>query len=227
MVTGAILAGGRSTRFGDEDKAVASLAGTPMIRRVADRLAGTAPPVEPGAAAASDGEPVIDNLVVNCRADQREPIADAMAGYPLEVTYVEDETPDQGPMAGIRNACRGAPDELTVIVACDMPFVDPTLLEYLCEQVRDHEAAVPRLEDEWYQTTQAIYRSAPMAAACGRALARGDRKILEPLFDLDYVVVDDDAIRRVSSDRSFENVNTRDELQRAERYYHTERPDRG
>ena len=225
MVTGAILAGGRSTRFGDEDKAVASLAGTPMIRRVADRLAGTAPPVEPGAAAASDGEPVIDNLVVNCRADQREPIADAMAGYPLEVAYVEDETPDQGPMAGIRNACRGAPDEWTVIVACDMPFVDPTLVSYLCEEVRDHEAAVPRLEDEWYQTTQAVYRSAPMADACDRALARGDRKILEPLFDLDYVVVDDDTIRDVTTELTFENVNTSADLKRAERRYRAGGPD--
>ena len=35
-----VLAGGRSTRFGDSDKAVAELAGTPMIRRVVDRVAG-------------------------------------------------------------------------------------------------------------------------------------------------------------------------------------------
>ena len=219
MVTGAIIAGGRSTRFGDADKAVAPLEGTPMIRRVANRLAGTGAPVDPGGEAASDGEPVVDNLVVNCRADQREAIGDAMAGYPLEARYVEDETPDQGPMAGIRNACRGAPDDVTVVVACDMPFVDPNLVEHLRERVADREAAVPQLDDEWFQTTQAVYRSEPMADACDRALERGDRKIIEPLFELDYVVVDDAAIRDVTTERTFENVNTREELERAERHY--------
>ena len=66
----AVVAGGRSTRFGDRDKAVADLAGTPMIRRVADRLAD-----------------VTDRLVVNCRADQRAAIEDAIAGYPNPVRY--------------------------------------------------------------------------------------------------------------------------------------------
>ena len=40
MGAGVIVAGGRSTRFGERDKAVADLAGTPMIRRVVDRIAG-------------------------------------------------------------------------------------------------------------------------------------------------------------------------------------------
>ncbi|ARS88399.1 molybdenum cofactor guanylyltransferase [Natrarchaeobaculum aegyptiacum] len=219
MVTGAIIAGGRSTRFGEADKAVAPLAGTPMIRRVANRLAGTAASVDPGGDAASDGDPVVDNLLVNCRADQRAAIEAAMGRYPLEVRYVEDDEPDLGPMAGIRHACRGAPDDLVAVVACDMPFVDPSLLEYLCERAADAEAAVPQLNDEWFQTTQAVYRAEPMADACDRALARGDRRIIEPLFDLEYVVVDHDALESVTSERTFENVNTREELDRAARRY--------
>jgi molybdopterin-guanine dinucleotide biosynthesis protein A len=215
VTTGAILAGGRSTRFGDRDKAVAELAGVPMIRRVADRLAGTDDPVPPGATRAASGDPVVDEIVINCRPDQREAIGAALAGLPLPVTWAVDDEPDLGPTAGIRNACRAAPSEYVAVVACDMPFVDPGFLASLREDAAGREAAVPRLDDRWLQTTQAAYRADAMAAACDRALARGDRKVLAPLEELDRVVVGDETIRSRTTERTFTNVNTREELNEA------------
>jgi molybdopterin-guanine dinucleotide biosynthesis protein A len=198
MRTGIVLAGGRSTRFGDRDKAVGDLAGTPMIRWVADRLTG-----------------VVDAVVVNCRAGQRDPIEDAMAGYPLEVKYAVDETPDLGPMAGIRNGLRAVESRYGFVVACDMPFVDPDLVAFLFDRVEGHEAAVPRVGGEWFQTTQAVYRADAMARACDRALERGDRKIIEPLFELDYLVVEEAELEEYASLSSFDNVNTREEFEEA------------
>lgn len=198
MRTGVVIAGGRATRFGDADKAVAELAGTPMIRRVADRLA-----------------PAVDGLVVNCRRAQRDPIADALAGLEPSPTYAVDREPDLGPMAGIREGLRAAEGEYACVLACDMPFVDTGFLEYLFERADGRDAAVPRLEDRWYQTTQAVYRAAPMADACDAALERGDRKILAPLEELDYVVVDEDEVLERTTRRTFENVNTREELREA------------
>ena len=195
MVSGALLAGGRSTRFGDADKAVAELGGVPMIRRVANRLAGTDDPVSPGAARASGGDPVVDELVVSCRPDQRDAIGAALADIPLPVRWVLDDEPDLGPVAGIRNACRAASTEYVVVVACDMPFVDPAFLDDLVGDAAGRDAAVPRLDDRWLQTTQAVYRTSAMAAACDRALARGDRKLLAPLDELDRVVVESVTIR--------------------------------
>ena len=219
MTTGAILAGGRSTRFGDADKAVAPVADVPMIRRVADRLSGTDDPVPPGAARASGGDPVVDELVVNCRPDQREAVERALSGVPLPVRWGLDEEPDLGPLAGIRNACRAATDAYTAVVACDMPFVDPSFLAALREMAAEPsaEAALPRLEDRWYQTTQAVYATEPAADACDRALGRGDRKILAMVDRLEGVVVDDATIRSLTTERTFTNVNTRSELDEAER----------
>ncbi|MFA9517600.1 molybdenum cofactor guanylyltransferase [Halopenitus sp. H-Gu1] len=211
-LTGAIVAGGRSTRFGETDKAVAPLSGTPMIRRVADRLAGADDPVDPGAERASGGEPIVRDIVVNCRSDQRATIEAAMEGYPLAVRYAVDDEPDMGPMAGIRNACRGAAGEYVAVVACDMPFVDPRLLERLHGRAQGHEAAVPRIDDQWYQTTQAVYRAEPMASACDQALSAGKRKIVEALSELEYVVLDGAEIRAVTTERTFENLNTREDL---------------
>ncbi|MUW14068.1 NTP transferase domain-containing protein [Halorubrum sp. CBA1125] len=216
MTTGSILAGGRSTRFGDVDKSVADLGGVPMIRRVADRLAGEDDPIPPGADRAAGGDPVVDDLVISCRPAQRDAIADALDGSPLSVRWALDDEPDRGPVAGIRNACRAAPDEYVFVVACDMPFVDPAFAATLAEAAISREAAVPRLDDRWFQTTQAVYRADAMATACDRALDRGERKLLAPLDDLDRAVVGDAAIRAVTTDRTFTNVNTREELADAE-----------
>ncbi|QLD87984.1 molybdenum cofactor guanylyltransferase [Natronomonas salina] len=195
MRAGVVIAGGRSTRFGDADKAVAPLAGTPMIRRVADRLVD-----------------VVDLLVVNCRRDQRTAIEDALGGYPLSVRFALDPTADEGPMSGIRTGLREAESagaKYAAVVACDMPFVEPSFLEELFERAAGHDAAVPR-PDEWFQTTQAVYRAEPMADACEAALANGEGKIIAPLFELDYVVVED------APEGTFRNVNTRAELETAE-----------
>lgn len=200
MRAGAIVAGGRSTRFGDADKAVAKLAGVPMIRRVADRLVG---PTE--------------TLVVNCRPDQRTAIERALDGYPNPVTYAEDPEPDQGPMAGIRTACRGVETtaaDYAFVAACDMPFIDPALVELCFERARNHDAAVPR-PDEWYVPTHAVYRVTAMADACDRALARGDRKVIAPLDYLDWTVVEREELEAHGSLESFESLDTREAFEAA------------
>ncbi|AAV46250.1 molybdenum cofactor guanylyltransferase [Haloarcula quadrata] len=197
MRAGVIVAGGRSTRFGDSDKAVADLAGTPMVRRVADRL----------------GE-AVDELVVNCREDQVEAIDTALSDHTLEPTFALDEDPDQGPMAGIATGLGAVDSEYAAVVACDMPFVDPTFVDYLFERAASHEAAVPR-PDEWFQTTQAVYHADAMHDACQRALERGEHKIVEPLFDLEYVVVEREDVLAHTSLDTFKNLNTREEFEAA------------
>ncbi|GCF14709.1 molybdenum cofactor guanylyltransferase [Haloarcula mannanilytica] len=197
MRAGVIVAGGRSTRFGDSDKAVADLAGTPMIRRVADRI----------------GQ-VVNELVVNCREDQVEAIDAALSGHALDPTFALDEDPDQGPMAGIATGLGAVDSEYAAVVACDMPFVDPGFVEYLFERAASHEAAVPR-PDEWFQTTQAVYHAGAMRAACRRALDRGEHKVVEPIFDLDYVVVEREEVLEHTTMKTFDNLNTREEFEAA------------
>ncbi|WP_101298177.1 molybdenum cofactor guanylyltransferase [Halegenticoccus soli] len=206
MRSAVVLAGGYSTRFGEADKAVAPLAGTPMIRRVADRLSSAT-----------------DRLVVNCRREQEARLADALAGYPNPVTFALDPEPDRGPTAGIRTGLRAVDAEYAFVVACDMPFVDPDLVDYLFERAAGRDAAVPRIGDGWFQTTHAVYRARAMADACDAALARGESKVVAPLFDLDYVVVEEEEVRERASLDVFENVNTREELREAEARLSSER----
>ena len=198
MTAGLVVAGGQSTRFGEQDKAVAELAGVPMIRRVADEL-----------------ESAVDELVVNCRREQTDSLRAAMAGYGRPVRFAEDDDPNRGPMAGIRTGLHAVDETYAFVVACDMPFVARELVEHLFDRARGRDAAVPQLDDQWFQTTHAVYRAEPMAAACDAALDRGEHKIIEPLFELDYVVVGEDEVREHGGLDSFENVNTREEFEAA------------
>lgn len=203
MRSGVVVAGGFSTRFGEGDKTVAELAGTPLIRRVADRIADT-----------------VDDVVVNCRADQRSVIENAMAGFEPTIRYAVDERPDRGPAAGIRNGLAAASGEYAVVVACDMPFVDPELVTYLFDRAAGTDGAVPRL-DGHRQPLQAVYRCEPMKRACSDALGRGESKILAVLSDLACAVVEQADVKRVTTARSFTNINTRAGLRAAERWLHS------
>ncbi|ELY46550.1 molybdenum cofactor guanylyltransferase [Natronorubrum bangense] len=190
MRAGLIVAGGQSRRFGKRDKAVADLAGIPMIRRVADRVV-----------------PVVDELVVNCQPDQVPAIEAALAGVEPEPTFAEDPKPDQGPMMGILTGLREVESEYAFVVACDMPFVEPSLAAFLFDRATGHDAAIPQ-PDEWLQTIQAVYRTHAMVRACETALARDRRGIIDALPELEYVTVDQAEILRHASLRTFENLNT-------------------
>lgn len=191
-----MVAGGRSTRFGEQDKVLADLAGVPMVRRVAERLSG------------------LNELVVNCRADQTAAIERALAG--MEVEIIEDREPDGGPLVGVHTGLQALDTDYAAVVAADMPFVDSVMLSQLFERAAGHDAAVPRYEG-WLQPTQAVYRTDVMADACASALSRGDRELRAALTALDCVVVTADEIREYADPRTFTNLNTREEFAAAER----------
>lgn len=199
MKSGVIIAGGRSTRFGGGDKAVADLAGTPMIRRVADRITH-----------------VVDELVINCRPEQTEAIRKAMTGYPHRVRYVEDDTPDRGPVAGIRNGLGAVEGTYGFVVACDMPFVEPELASYLFDRGETHDGIVPRLDSGWFQPTQAVYRAEAMERACTTALTEENPRIMDALEKIEYLVVEEAELPPDVPTETFENINTRAEFEDAQ-----------
>lgn len=198
MLAGVLVCGGGSTRFGDADKVCAELDGRPLVRHVADRI-----------------EPEIDELVVNCRRSQRECIEPALDGYPLPVSFAYDDEEDAGPLHGIEQGLRATDAEYAVVVACDMPFVDPSFVATLFERASGHDVAIPRQGDgEWYQPLQAVYRVEPMLAAIERSVAEGDTRPISPALSCDHVVVEGEALT-AADDRTFFNVNTRADLEEA------------
>jgi molybdopterin-guanine dinucleotide biosynthesis protein A len=198
---GVVLAGGGSTRFGDADKLLVELGGAPLVRRVADRLAART-----------------DRLAVAARPGKQDTIGEVLAGVPAEVTVLTDPEPDQGPLAGMAvglDAVSGS-HEYGAVVAGDMPFVDPVLLDYLYDRAAPgYDVALVRTEAGWYNTTQAVYRADAVAEGCERVLDEGGGRILDAFEGLDTLTVEERELDGVVSMETFLDVDTREDLEKA------------
>jgi molybdopterin-guanine dinucleotide biosynthesis protein A len=195
---GAILVGGRNTRFGAH-KALARVDGVRIAERAASALA------EAGC------EPVV--LIAN------EPEAYAGLGLP----HRPDARLGLGPLGGIHAALSWARDAGrpgAVVVAGDMPFAPPALLRALAELASEPEAdaAVPESPGRrGVEPLCAAYGVACLAAIEARAAAGGGAIV----GFYEDVRVERMGRRRVAEfgdpRRMFLNVNTRAELAVAER----------
>lgn len=197
--TGVVLAGGYSTRFGETDKALAEIDGTPMIARVVDRLSA-----------------VVDSLVVSCRDDQQAGFDRAIAALDLDipVRFALDPEPDRGPLAGIAQSFEGVDTAYAAVVACDMPFVDPSFVAFLFDQAAGHDAAVPELKDGHRQPLQAVYHVDRTSTVAEQRLAADSRSLQRTLAELDTVVVDPETVSDHTVWRSLRDLNSRAEFDR-------------
>lgn len=113
-VTGLILAGGQSKRFGS-DKALHEIDGQPMIHRVYNVLSSIAGPI----------------FISTGKSDRI---------YDLPVKRLIDVYPDAGPLAGLHAGLLAANTEWVVVLATDMPFVTADVLSQLigqCDELCD------------------------------------------------------------------------------------------
>jgi molybdopterin-guanine dinucleotide biosynthesis protein A len=127
----AILTGGRASRMGGVRKATLAIDGVPIIERQLSVLGQIAAPV----------------FLVTSAGGSAE------AGLML----VRDAYPDHGALGGIYTAIVTSPHERTVVVACDMPFLNRPLLEYMAGL--DADLVIPRTS-RGYEPLCAVYSRA-------------------------------------------------------------------
>lgn len=191
--TGVVVAGGRSTRFGDREKALAEIGGEPMLRRVVTTL-GT----------------VADEVVVNCRPDQRAAFEGALRGVDPTVRFALDDETDEGPLAGLLTGLSAADTELAVVLGCDMPLADADALSALVDRGRatDADAVVPTTAGG-PEPLHAVYRVGPTREAAGATLGAGQRSLRALLGRLR---VDEVSVGDAVPARSVTSVDTRARL---------------
>lgn len=196
-----VLAGGRSRRFGDADKALATVGGTPMLARVA-RTVAAATGRPPAIAVATD--------------EDRRRYADALDDAGVQAAFVRDDPTLEGPVAGIASAAEEAIAEWLLLCACDLPLVSEGVVDWLGDhRSGDAEAVVPAVEGR-VQPLCGLYRRSALRAAVD-AVAAGERNSVRALLDrLDAHRPDAaDAPAGVRAADALANVNTREQLRRA------------
>lgn len=125
---------------------------------------------------------------------------------------VEDIYPGQGPLAGIHAALTRSATDLNLIIAVDMPFLQPEFLTYLIRQARASRAAVvvPRTTSG-LQPLAAIYRR-EFAAAAERSLRAGQNKIALLFPEVQTRVIEPEELEENGfAEELFRNLNTEQE----------------
>lgn len=116
-VHGLVLAGGRSTRMG-LDKATLNYHGQDQLSHAVGLVRSFCPQVW-----------------VSCRADQAaEP---HLAPFPR----IHDSVLDCGPTGGILSAMRAHPEAAWLVLACDLPYLGPPILQHLLAERRPFQVA--------------------------------------------------------------------------------------
>jgi molybdopterin-guanine dinucleotide biosynthesis protein A len=184
-VAGLLLTGGASRRFGSA-KADVQVDGERLADRTARVLAAVA-----------------------------EPVLEVGPGRsPLDA--VHDDEPGAGPLAalvtgGAALAARAAGHLDALVVAVDLPFLDPAVLRLLAD-TPTAAAVVPRIEG---RAQPLCARYSPEARARAASLLRaGERSLRALLVDLDVRWVDETEWGAVTTARCFVDVDTPDDARR-------------
>lgn len=192
MTAGLVVAGGYSTRFGLAEKPLVEVGGEPMLARVVRAL-----------------DPVVDDVVIDCRADQVAPFETALAEVAADPRYAPDDDPDRGPIAGIACGLREIDAAETIVLSCDRPGVSATLLVALRALRRRFGAAVavPSV-DGHVQPLCGVYRTGDLRNAVDDALARDERRLRSIPHELSGYVVPERGIAEVADPAAIRSVDS-------------------
>jgi molybdopterin-guanine dinucleotide biosynthesis protein A len=197
-LAGYVLAGGASTRFG-QDKALVEFDGRPMLARMVELLRG-----------------VTRNTKVVAVRGKYETFG---------VEIVEDRWPGEGPLGGIVTALEDAAGsaaraEWNLIVSCDMPFLSREWLAFLCERAAKSEAHVVLPHSGHGLEPLCACYLATAAGALRAAFESGVRKVTQGLQHVTTEVLDEAEGKRFdSAGRLFWNMNTQADYEQASRVF--------
>lgn len=177
--TAIIMAGGDSRRMG-RDKATLPFADRTLIESVIATM-----------------QPLFPAIIVSVRQPRPE------IGWP----QVCDMQADGGPLVGLVTALGSIATPWAFVVACDMPFVSPALVELLAEHRTQRQAVVPVVHGQ-LQPLAAFYATSciPLMRA---SLSLGDKSLSGAINHLNACYVDEAQMLRTDPQlRSFFDLDT-------------------
>jgi molybdenum cofactor guanylyltransferase len=193
-----ILAGGESSRMG-VNKAFLEIGGIPMILRTA-RLLNSVDDSTNGGSSIVVGSPELY--------------------WSVGLRAMPDDYPSCGPLGGIATALRASDAEWNLIVACDLPYLTRSWLEFLAQRARkldsgagragsaaDADAVIP-MNERGAEPLCAMYRKR-CEPALRAALESGIRKVTDGLSQVSVEYLEPAEWKSFdSSGLLFKNMNT-------------------
>ncbi len=183
-----VLAGGKGKRLGT-DKAFLSIGGRVLIEGIVEKMAQ-----------------IGDEVIIVTNSPQRYDH--------LEARLVGDIAPGKGALGGIYSGLRAAHSDHSLVVACDMPFLDLRLLRYMILLSSGQDVVIPRVGG-LTEPLHAIY-SKQCLQPIERLLAAGGLKIIDFFPEVRVRYVEEHEIKLFDPQcLSFFNINTPADLEKA------------
>jgi molybdopterin-guanine dinucleotide biosynthesis protein A len=194
-VTPLVLAGGRSSRFGDRNKLLAQHGGRSLLHHVVRAVKRT-----------TAGRPI----VVMQNPSQRAVLERALA-RPADVRFAVDDPAFGGPVAGIFGGVDRIETPWVFVFAGDMPLLRPEAIRYLCGERSERQAdAIVPVTDGTIEPLHALYRrQAVEDVRVDTGPEAGARDLVGSLEDVVPVPVPE---APPALERSLTNVNTQQQL---------------
>lgn len=189
-ITGIILAGGKSSRYGI-NKALVEVNGERLIERVVRVM-----------------EPIFEHLILVTNTPQEY-------AY-LQLPMVVDLIQGLGPLGGIYTGLETISEEAGFFMACDMPFLNSGLIRHMVETREDFDAVVPKID--WkIETLHAIYTKGCLPAIRQLIDAR-EYQVIKFFRKVRVRYLSEEEIRAFDPElRSFFNINRPEELSDAKK----------
>jgi len=184
-VTGVILAGGKSSRFGI-NKAFSEINGSRLI----DIVAG-----------------LLTSIFTRTVLITNSPEEYSYLGLPIRKDLIRG----LGPIGGILTGLEDIRDEAGFFIACDMPFVSEDLIRYIVSVRGEFDAVVPKID--WkIEPLHALYRKSCLPVI-RELIASGVYQTIKAFERLDVRYLNEAEIKANDPRmRSFFNVNRPEEL---------------
>lgn len=165
--TAIVLAGGKSSRMGGEDKSMLPVNGEPMIQKIVNQLHDSFDEVIIGA---NDPDKY---RFLNCRV-------------------IPDLEKEKGPLIGILSCLQASTSELNFITACDIPVMNIKLIQNMINLSGDSDIVMPVKDHDKHEPLYAIYKKS-VIPEIEKILRNDGRRIIELLDKAKVKFVDFEA----------------------------------
>ena len=192
-ISSIVLAGGKSLRLG-HDKVFETVGDQNLLDLVIDRVA-----------------PLSRETILVTASNNALVKSDKYSG----LKAVTDIYPGKGPLGGVYTGLITSNSFCNLVVASDMPFLNPALLRHMMEVLADFDLVVPRVDD-LVEPLHAIYTKNCLEPM--ERLLKQDKLPIHRLFPMVRTrYVEADEIEPFDPEHlSFFNINTRADLLKAE-----------
>jgi len=193
-LTAIILAGGKSTRVGlNRSKDQIKFAGRPLIDWVISKLTS------------------LDNL-----KEENIIIVGPKEKYPHFKRVVQDIFPQKGPLGGIFSGLKASNSQYNLVVACDMPFLEVKLLQYMREEIDSNDIIIPRYNRGYIEPLCAIY-SKKCLEVMEKNIQSGILSVRKIFPYLKIKYIEEEEVKKYDPKfYSFFNVNFKHDFRKAE-----------